>query len=264
MQVITDSNTSILPQRACALTLGSFDGMHRGHLSLLHHARALLPKNGTLAVYTFINHPTHVLSHLPPIPFIYTLEHKLKILQENGVDYTILSTFTKELAQTPFDQFLKHLKDTLHFTHLVLGEGARFGKDKQGNEANVKKCASELDFEVEYIPKMHLNEAMLSSGHIRTLIAQGAFSQVERYLGRPYSIYAPLFYENVHYMQLFQHCLPPSGVYSTHLSIADKSYPAKAHVDRHSERIRIELENDSLEPITTHAELFFDSYSVYK
>ena len=90
MEVITDASIPSLPLSPRALTIGNFDGMHLGHLSLLQQARSLLPKDGALLVYTFINHPTHVLSHLPPIPFIYTLEHKLKILEENKVDFLVV------------------------------------------------------------------------------------------------------------------------------------------------------------------------------
>jgi riboflavin kinase/FMN adenylyltransferase len=257
MEVITDVCTPALPLSARVLTIGNFDGMHLGHLSLLEQARSLIPEEGSLLVYTFINHPTHVLSHLPPIPFIYTLEHKLKLLEENKVDCTILSTFTKELAQTPFDQFLKSLKTTLQFTHLVLGVGASFGKDKQGNEANVRKCAEQLDFEVAYISKMYSNHGTLSSGHIRILIAQGAFSQAEQLLGRPYSIYAPLLFEHTHYMQLYQHCLPPSGTYPVRLAVGEKTYLGKAHIERPTQFIRIEL--DDAPPVLEAAfgELFF-------
>jgi|SRR5579862_2240779 len=257
MQVIADSDIPFLSPQPCALTIGSFDGLHLGHLSLLNHARSLLPKNGRLIIYTFINHPTHVLSHIPPIPFIYTLEHKLKILQENRVDYVILSTFTKELAQIPFDQFLQKLKKTLQFTHLVLGVGASFGKDRQGNESNVKQLASSLDFQPVYVPKLHLNDETLSSGRIRALIAEAAFSHVARYLGRPYSIYAPLLFKHEHYMQLNQHCLPPTGTYPIHIALEDKTYEGTAHIDRPAQRIRIHAKNAPPLPHTALAEVFF-------
>src|SRR5690242_4073728 len=184
MQVTTDIHSFTPTPKPRVLTIGNFDGLHLGHLFLLEQARAL---GNSLLLYTFTNHPTHVLSHLPPIHFIYTREHKLKILKTLGVDCTILVTFTKELSQTTFDVFLKDLKKNLGFSHLILGEGERFGKDKQGDAAHVRPLAKQLGFEVTYIHKRD----HLSSGHIRTLIAQGAFAEVEKCIGRPYSIYAP-------------------------------------------------------------------------
>jgi FAD synthase len=107
------------------------------------------------------------------------------------------------------------------------------------------------------MPKLRLEHETLSSGHIRTLIAEAAFGDVERCLGRPYSIYAPLFFERSHYMQLAQHCLPPSGSYPVRCAIEKHSYQGTAHVDRPKELIRIELFDAPLTPQTTFAELFF-------
>lgn len=258
MHIVTDINTPLLLRKPCALTIGNFDGVHLGHLSLLQHLRSLLPKDGILTVFTFTNHPSHVLTHLAPIPFIYTVEHKLKILKENQVDYVLLSPFTKELAQTPFDLFLTQLKETVGFSYLVLGKGASFGKNKEGTEENVKQFAKQCGFHVEYLPKLHVDHETLSSGNIRTLIAEAKFAQVKQCLGRPYSIYAPLIFQNQHYhMKLNQLCLPPSGSYPVSVCIEEKNHLANAHIDRHSQLIRIEF----IDPIsiehTSLAEIIF-------
>lgn len=257
MQVFADSAIPLFLQNPSALTIGSFDGVHRGHVSLLECARSFLPENGSLIVYTFVNHPTHVLSHLHPTPFIYTLEHKLKILEAHRVDYTILSTFTKEFAQTPFDTFLEHLKNRLQFTHLVLGKGARFGKDKEGDETHVKLCGRQLGFTAEYMPKLSIDHEIISSGHIRALIAKAEFAEVERCLGRPYSIYAPLSFNHAHYMQLSHHCLPPSATYPVRCAINDHVYHGTAHVNQPGQLIHIELIDAPLFYQATLAELFF-------
>lgn len=239
MEIITDSHIPFLNN--CGLTIGTFDGVHLGHLFLLHYLRSKLPKNIPLVVYTFTNHPTHVLSHLTPIPLIYTIEHKLKILQELGVDYTILSPFTKEVAGTPYDQFLIHLKKIVGFAYLVLGEQASFGKNKEGDKKNVHNLSKQLDFHVEYLPKFQLNDEPLSSGRIRTLIARAEFVEASRCLGRPYSIYAPLrFNKGNYHMSLCQLCLPPTGTYSVQIVMHNKTLPGYAHLERRSEHIRIE------------------------
>ena len=237
---------------------GTFDGVHLGHLSLIHRLRSLVSEKGLVLVYTFTNHPTYVLSHLPTIPFIYTLEHKCKILQEHNVDYTILSTFTKEFAETPFAQFLTNLKNKFHFSYLILGEGASFGKNREGNKENIQKLSKQLDFQVEYLPKLYIDGEPISSGRIRTLIAEGKFSLVEQCLGRPYSILAPLLLDKEHYhLSLDNVCLPPSAIYPVHILIGNTSYEGHAHIDRHSEKIRIDFVNPPSHYHTTLVEVIF-------
>lgn len=257
MQMITEASALSPPSTSRVLTIGNFDGVHLGHQHLLHHARTLATEEGEVIVYTFLNHPTHVLSHLPPTPWIYTIEHKLKILEEIGVNYTLLITFTKELAQTPYDTFLEELKRKLHFTHLVLGKGASLGKGKQGDEPHVRACAERLGFHVSYVSKLGRDDLPLSSGQIRRLIAEAALEKASHCLGRPYSIYAPLLLERSLCMRLQQHCLPPSGIYSIHLNLEEENYKGKAFVERPEMYIRIKLDDAPALPAQKCNELIF-------
>jgi riboflavin kinase / FMN adenylyltransferase len=209
------------------LTIGNFDGVHLGHLALLKELRARLPNDGKLLVYTFSNHPSHLLSHLTPIPYISTLEHKLKLLKEAGVDNTYVTLFTAQLAKTPFDQFLITLKEKLDFSILGLGEDARFGKNREADPVKVCSLGKQLGFEVIYIPKFKMEDKTVSSGFIRTLIAEGDFSKASHYLGRPYSIYAPLTHGS---MSLKELCLPPSRIYKANLDIQGKIYAVDAQI----------------------------------
>jgi riboflavin kinase/FMN adenylyltransferase len=187
------------------------------------------------------------------------MEHKLKILQEKGVDYTLLTTFTKEFAETPYDTFLRRLKEKIPFTKLVLGFGSRFGKNKEGTEEAMRALSKQLDFHVAYLPKLQLDEQPFSSAHIRTLIATAHFSQIERCLGRPYSVYAPLFCKQEHFhIATSGLCLPPSGTYSVSIAYENQIYPASAHVDRHSEQIHIAFPTPLALPSPCFVELFFD------
>ena len=231
------------------LTIGNFDGVHLGHLALLKELRARLPTDGQLLVYTFSNHPSHILSHLTPIPYICTLEHKLKLLKEAGVDDIYLTAFTAELAKTPFDQFLIDLKEKLDFSLLLLGEDARFGKDREGDPTKVRALGKRLGFEVIYIPKCKMEDQVISSTLIRTSIAQGDFSKASYYLGRPYSIYAPLIHGS---MSLKNLCLPPSRIYKANLHTQGKIYAVDAHI------LRTEAKIEGLPPLSApFAELIF-------
>jgi riboflavin kinase/FMN adenylyltransferase len=234
MNIFPTLSSVTLPKAVRGLTIGNFDGVHLGHRALLNQLRTALPQGGQSVVYTFSNHPSHILSHLAPIPYICTLEHKLKLLHAAGVDATVLVPFSLELARTPFDRFLETLKETLDFSVLVLGTDARFGKNREGNPEKTRQLGKTLGFEVIYVPKYMRSDQVVSSALIRTRIAQGDLDQAAHYLGRPYSIYA-----EVHHgaMSLKGLCLPPTGIYRATLEAENQLFNVDAHVHRHTERI---------------------------
>lgn len=234
MNIFPTLSTVTLPKAIRGLTIGNFDGVHLGHRALLDHLRAALPPGGQSLVYTFSNHPSHVLSPLAPIPYICTPEHKLKLLRDAGVDAAVCVPFTLELARTPFDRFLETLKDALDFSILVLGADARFGKNREGDPEKTRQLGRMLGFEVLYLPKYTLSDHAVSSALIRSCIAQGELDQAAHYLGRPYSIYT-----KVHNgaMSLKGLCLPPTATYRATLEVENTRFNVKAHVHRHTERL---------------------------
>ena len=187
--MITISSIKELPSfdlsKKIALTIGSFDGVHLGHLALFKRLREKVGEKGITAVFTFKNHPSTLLSGRPPVKLLTTPEEKLHLLKQAGIDLVILVEFTPEFMAQPFDLFLKNLKSHLPFSFLVLGEGAAFGKNKQGDKAHVSQLAKELKCEVEYLQKTTLNGQPISSGTIRKLIAEGNLALASSLLGRP-------------------------------------------------------------------------------
>lgn len=161
-----------------ALTIGFFDGVHLGHQHLFQQ----LKKYGTAAVLTFSNHPAEVLRPESTPPLIDTLEQKIRRLETNGIDLTLLLPFTQELSSLSYDTFLKQIHAHLPFTHLILGEGSTLGHQAQGTEENIK--ALELNFEAIYLPKFLFENEIVSSKRIRQLINSGNFEQAFRLLGR--------------------------------------------------------------------------------
>ena len=132
MLLITDINDTPPFDQPSGLTLGNFDGVHLGHQALLKHLRAQLPSNGKLVVLTFFNHPSHIFSPQSPIPLICPPLQKVKHLKDYGADIVVVLPFTSEFAKTSFEEFIKLLKQRLHFSFLALGAGATFGKNKRG------------------------------------------------------------------------------------------------------------------------------------
>ncbi len=206
-------------QKPCGLTIGTFDGVHLGHQHLLKHLRAKIPAGGLLTALTFSNHPSVLFSSKNPVPLIYPPLQKVKHLFEVGVDRVVLVPFDQELSSIPYDIFLLKLKRQLGFKWLTLGEGATFGKGKQGNAAAVQEAGNTLDFEVEYLRKTSLHHHCISSGRIRLLIQQGDLTQAAECLGRRYSL---MGYPVEHQGQLFCPfpglCLPPDGEYEVEIN----------------------------------------------
>jgi riboflavin kinase / FMN adenylyltransferase len=242
MLLITDLGDLPSFSQPCGLTIGSFDGVHIGHQALLKHLKSKLPSNGVLAVFTFLNHPTHLFTPHHLTRLICPPLQKVKHLADYGANIVCLIPFTSEFAKTSFREFLLHLKKQLNFSYLALGTGATFGKNKEGNEANVRKLASELAFNVDYIPKTLVKGIPVSSGRIRSSIAQGALHEVQEYLGRHYSLMGRLQRENG-----FSHfflpgiCLPPEGIYPVRIKTNFTIYLGRAQVLPKEQLIRLDL-----------------------
>lgn len=186
-----------------ALTIGNFDGVHRGHQQLI----SALKKTGLrTAVLTFSNHPSEVLKSANSVPLLSTPEHKLRLLEQAGVDLVIALPFTKELAAETYDHFLKNLKEHLCFTQLILGKGSALGHRQLGTQDKVEALGKTLGFKAEYIDKF----LEISSGAVRKALQQGDLETVHLLLGRPFSIYTQAAAE----ISLKNHCLPPDGTYT--------------------------------------------------
>ena len=156
------------------MTIGFFDGVHLGHLALLKRLKELSPS----LILTFSNHPQS-LFHPPGPPVLLPLEKKLLLLS-HFADEVMVVAFTQEFANTPFDQLL----DRFELSHLILGKGAVFGSNREGNEENVKHYAQKKGIIVEYIPKVLWNHEPISSSRIRKAMQEGDFTVVDQLLGR--------------------------------------------------------------------------------
>lgn len=173
------------------LTIGNFDGVHRGHLAVLQAAKSFANKEGQIVVITFSNHPSEVLRpEEPPIARLCTPSQKILLLDSLGVHTLITLPFTRWLAQHSAASFIEHIREFIPFTHLVLGHDATLGKDRQGRPATMKALGVQWGFEVHYLEEFRYEGHPISSTKIRELVQQGNFDMVEQLLGRPFSIYS--------------------------------------------------------------------------
>jgi len=204
----------VLP-KPLGLTIGSFDGVHRGHQEILHRVRKLVGPMGTLGVLTFSNHPSDILPHRPLAKKIFSKSLKLKCLEKTQVTVVYNLEFTLELAGLPYDVFLKKVRDAYPFDFLVLGEGATLGKKREGTPEKIQELGREIGFSVEYLPKLTLGREVVSSGKIREYIEKGNLKKASQFLGHPYILEGERKRDSI--MVDPNLCLPPNGAYSVEI-----------------------------------------------
>jgi riboflavin kinase/FMN adenylyltransferase len=206
-----------------ALTIGTFDGVHRGHQVVLNRLRAVADaEECPAAVITFTNHPRDVLRADRTVETLCDPAQKVRLLESHGVDILILLTFDEELSQHTADQFLHEVSTALPFSHLVLGHDSRFGKDRGGTPDRVSKLAGEMHFALEYLPALDVDEAPISSTRIRALIREGCLAEAADLLGHEYQLSGEVVRGQGDGKRLgfptanvypVHRCLPPFGVY---------------------------------------------------
>jgi len=173
---------------AC-VTIGNFDGVHRGHQQLfarvVEKARAI---NGTSIVITFDPHPLQVLLS-GGIKLISTCEQKEELIKLSGIDVLLVIPFTREFAKTTADTFVADLLvKKLGVKELVVGYDYAFGKGRSGNIAFLKDQGRHFNFPVTVVEACYMGDQLVSSTKIRELVKEGNMAAATELLGRFYQI----------------------------------------------------------------------------
>ena len=176
--------------RAPVVTIGVFDGLHRGHAHVLEHLRAFAERTGGEAVVvTFDTHPMAVIAGAPPRHILST-EHRLVLLERLGVDATVVLPFDERMRRMPYDAFVREiLVEGLGMRGLLFGYNSNFGHRGEGTPERVAPLAAEHGFEVVEAPAIHLEGMPISSSRIRDAVQRGDFAEAAAMLGRPHSVF---------------------------------------------------------------------------
>lgn len=172
-----------------AVTLGTFDGVHRGHAAVLAALTHAARRNGTTGscAVTFDPHPRAVLARGPAPELLTTLDERAVLLEASGIDALVVLGFDDRLAALPFEDFVRDvLRDRLRMTHFVLGHDVHFGRGRGGNAHTVRAIAPRSGFGVEEIDSLSLDGAPVSSTRIRRALLEGDFEHAVDLLGHPY------------------------------------------------------------------------------
>ena len=174
------------------LTVGVFDGVHRGHQEIIKVLTTGSHANGAAAVVlTFDPHPAKVLGR-GDIKLLTLPDERTQLLEDLGVDIVITHPFNKDVANTTAPDFMKKLKTHLGLQYLVLGYDAALGKNREGNAVRLTEIGQELDYAVEVVPALSDESGVISSTEIRKLISTGNVVEATRLLGHSYSLHGPV------------------------------------------------------------------------
>ena len=178
---------SLQPTRSrCALTIGNFDGVHRGHRALIARVTAKARELSVPScVLTFEPHPREFFAAERAPARLTRLRDKLELLAAAGIDRTHIERFDEQFAALGAERFIEEiLKKGLGVRWLIVGRDFRFGARRAGEFATLQNRG----FELEAMPDVQLEGGRVSSSAIRGALAAGDFAQAERLLGHPYTL----------------------------------------------------------------------------
>jgi len=192
MQLIENLDQIKTPFKNAVLTIGNFDGVHKGHQSLfqqvINKAKQI---NGTSVTITFDPHPLQALGISGP-PLITRRDQKLELIEKCGIDVLLCIRFNMEFASITAHDFIEDiLVNKIGMKAIIIGGDYSFGKDRLGNTELLKKEGNRLGFETVISAWKHVtgsNHERISSTRIREIVMEGKVNQAYKYIGRHYQI----------------------------------------------------------------------------
>lgn len=260
MRIIHDLNE--LEDRApSAITLGTFDGVHLGHRSILNvlHSTAVARRLRSILI-TFEPHPQLVLRphRIPELKLLTTTEEKLELLKASSVDVCLVMKFTADIASMTGETFVqKILFESLGMRVCILGHDHAFGKNRSAHYDTVKNLGRQLGFDVVRIEPVQPSGQLISSTVIRNLIREGDVAKANGFLGRPYGISGAVIEGAKRGRQIGfptanidvpdHKLVPKNGVYACLARIGDQSIKAMVNIG-----VRPTFNNVALPTVEAH------------
>jgi riboflavin kinase/FMN adenylyltransferase len=223
------------------LTVGNFDGVHRGHVEVLHNivGRARQLRAKAVAV-TFEPHPVRILRPDSTLKLLTPAAERVRLLEATGLDAAVLLPFTRDLSLMTPQRFAQDvLKKGLHASEVHEGYNFRFGRKATGDVKLLVELGAKLGFDVKIYPELRLRGELVSSSHIRELIATGRVSRARHLLNRPFSIlstpgrgrgYGSKYTVPTINLSRYQELIPRDGVYITRTRVAQECFDSVTNV----------------------------------
>ena len=225
-------------------TIGTFDGVHYGHQKIIKRLCELAKSTGGESVIlTFFPHPRMIIDpENQDLKLINTIEEKIKILSELGVDHLIITPFTRDFSNLSPAEYIKNiLVDTIGIKQLIVGYDHRFGKDRKGGLQELEMLSKQFDYKIEEIAEQDVDDVGVSSTKIRKALLNGEVALAANYLGYNFSIHgrvikgdkigrtigfptANIFLEETYKL------IPSDGIYAVTIDMGNESYKGMAYI----------------------------------
>jgi riboflavin kinase / FMN adenylyltransferase len=223
------------------VTIGSFDGVHRGHKELISNLVLKAHQNRSPAVVvTFSPHPAVFFKRAPLNYSLTTNEERESLLREIGVDSVITLNFNLELANTSASEFIQRLEKDLQLKKLFVGYNFALGHGRTGDVSTLKQFGKTMGFDVEVFDPVKVDNEIISSSLIRSLLQEGQIQRANKMLGRAYSLEGPVIHGEHRGNKLGfatanlqlppDRMLPAKGVYACRAFVEGKIFQAVTNI----------------------------------
>jgi riboflavin kinase/FMN adenylyltransferase len=224
------------------VTIGNFDGVHLSHQFICRKLAGEAKNAGTKSlIITFDPHPKMILHPaIRPFYLITTLEEKLKLLEDCGIDGTLVIPFSMDYSRITAEEFVRgFLGKKLAIKKIIVGHDYTFGRGKKGNSDYLISCGNEMGFAVEVVDAFKVGENIISSTLVRNSIIKGDFKTVASLLGRCYNVAGSVVSGRGRGVGLGfptaniepeKELLPPSGIYAAFVEVEEKRYMAALNI----------------------------------
>jgi len=236
------------------LTIGSFDGVHRGHQAIIRKLIAGAHAAGAPAVVlAFHPHPSVILRNRSCACYLTTPEERAALLGELGVDVVITQPFSRQLADTPAREFVQSLVKHLQLRHLCLGHDFALGREREGDFPSLQRLGKEFGFTLNAMRPIKASGLVVSSSRIRSALEEGDLQMANQFLGRPYQVRGEVIHGDgrghllgIPTANLYvwvERALPKTGVYACLVGVDGIDWKAVANVG-----VRPTFDNQPLSP----------------
>jgi len=245
MNVINNLNEIKQPFINPVVTIGNFDGVHKGHQAIFHQVIEKAESiRGTSVAITFEPHPIKVLKKNASPPLITLYEQKVELIAKTGLDVLICIPFNKDFAAITADRFLEDLLvKKIGTKAIVIGKDYSFGKNREGNINYLNENADRFGYEVivtDWIPVSHNTDGRISSTRVREIVMQGDVHDAVALLGRYYQIRGKVLSGRnrggrllgfpTANINIVDELCPKTGVYAVTVECSDGHYKGLANI----------------------------------
>ncbi len=248
------------PKAGAAVTIGTFDGIHRGHQEILRQLQAVADENGLSPVLvTFDPHPRLVVTPDDAPPLLTTLPEKERFLPDFLDGKALILKFDEQLRSLTAEEFVTGiLIERLNLRHLVVGYDHTFGRGRSGTIVELSRMGQKYGFDVQVVKPVSVDGTVVSSSEIRRTLQRGDMPRATKLLGHPYAICGKvgkgiglgrkLGYPTANVDYHPRKCLPKAGVYSCRVSVGDSRHQGMMFIGRN--------QFNPERPVTVEANIF--------